>query len=82
MTQRIARPWQSHMIAVVSMAACLGNVIYWAARIVASLWAVFVLVTTANQAHPDWTIFVPVAIVGAAVIWGFGRAARYVLAGQ
>jgi len=62
------------------MAARLGNVIYWTACIGAVAWAILVLVLTANLAHPDWTIYAPIAIVGAVVIWSFGRAARYVLA--
>jgi hypothetical protein len=62
------------------MAARLGIVIYWAACVAAVVWAAFVLVSTASLAHPDWTIYTPIAVVGAVVIWGFGRAARYVLA--
>ena len=30
----------------------------------------------------DWTISTPIAVVGALVIWSFGRAARYVLGGR
>jgi hypothetical protein len=50
--------------------------------VAAVVWAAFVLVSTANLAHPDWTIYTPIAVVGAVVIWGFGRAVRYVLAGR
>ena len=64
------------------LAACLGKVIYWAACLAAPLWALFVLMTSANQAHPDWTIFAPIAILGAIVIWSLGGAARYLLAGR
>jgi hypothetical protein len=58
------------------MAARFGNAIYWAGCIAAVLWAILVFVMDANQPHPDWTIFTPIAIVGAVVIWSCGRAAR------
>ena len=64
------------------MAARLGNAIYWAACMAALLWTIYVLIVTANYAHPDWSISTPIAIIGAGVIWGLGRAARYVLAGR
>jgi hypothetical protein len=62
-----------------SVVARVGNLIYWVACVAALLWAVFVLMTTANLPHPDWSISTPLAIVGAVVIWIFGVAARYVL---
>ena len=48
-----------------------------------SLFAVghFCSFVSANVAHPDWTIFAPVAITGAFIIWIIGRAVRYLLAG-
>lgn len=58
------------------MTARVGNFIYWVACIAALLWAVFVLTMTGNLPHPDWTISTPIAIVGAALIWSFGVAAR------
>jgi hypothetical protein len=64
---------------VTSVTARVGNFIYWAACIAALLWAVFVLTMTGNLPHPDWTISTPIAIVGAALIWSFGVAARYLL---
>jgi hypothetical protein len=33
-------------------------------------------------AHPDWTIWTPIAAAGAVAIWGVGRAARYLLSGH
>jgi uncharacterized protein (DUF1810 family) len=35
-----------------------------------------------TEAHPDWTIWTPVAAAGAIAIWGIGRAARYLLSGH
>jgi hypothetical protein len=64
---------------VANMVVRLGNLIYWAACIGAVLWAIFVLLVTADLPHPDWTISVPIAIVGAVAIWSLGLAARYVL---
>jgi uncharacterized protein with PQ loop repeat len=64
------------------MVARLGNAIYWAACIAALLWTIYVLTVTATYAHADWTISVPIAIIGAVVIWSFGRAVRYVLVGR
>ena len=61
------------------MASRLGSVIYWVACVAAVLWAVFVLIAASTLAHPDWTISTPIALVGAVVVWGLGRAARYVL---
>jgi hypothetical protein len=61
------------------MASRLANVIYRVACIAAVLWVGFVLGTTSNLAHPDWTISTPIAAVGAVVVWGLGRAASYVL---
>ena len=61
------------------MGSRLGNVIYRVACIAAVLWAVFILIATSNLAHPDWTISTPIALVGAVVVWGLGRAARHVL---
>jgi hypothetical protein len=61
------------------MAARSANQIYWAARIAAVLWALFVFAIDAAQAHPDWTTSTPVAIGGALVIWICGRIARGIL---
>jgi hypothetical protein len=33
-------------------------------------------------ARPDWTIYTPIALGGAAAIWGFGRVAHYLLLRQ
>lgn len=62
------------------MAARLGTVIYWAACVAAVVWATFIFIFSANSAHPDWTVYTPIAIVGAIIIWGVGRAACYLLA--
>jgi hypothetical protein len=64
---------------VTSIAARVGNLIYWVACVAALLWAIFVLMMTANLPHPDWTISTPIAIVGAVVIWSCGLTARYLL---
>ena len=61
------------------MSAHLGTVIYRAACVAAVGWAVFILLWSAYLARPDWTIYTPIAVGGAAVIWGFGRAAHYLL---
>ena len=65
-----------------NVTARVGNFIYWAACIAALLWAAFVLTMIGNLPHPDWTISTPIAIVGAALIWSFGVAARYLLRGH
>ena len=65
-----------------SMAERLGDVLYRTACIAAVLWAIFVLVVAPALAHPDWTIWTPVAAAGAIAIWGIGRAARYLLSGH
>jgi hypothetical protein len=44
---------------------------------VAVVWAAFILVFAATLTLPDWTIATPIAAVGAAIIWGIGRAARF-----
>jgi hypothetical protein len=64
------------------MAARLANAIYSAACIAAALWALLVFAIGAVQAHPNWTISTPIAIVGAVIIWIIGRASRHVLAGR
>lgn len=64
---------------VTGIAARLGTVIYWVACMAAVLWAFFVLITTANLPHPDWTISTPIAIVGSLTIWSVGFAVRYLL---
>jgi hypothetical protein len=61
--------------------ACFGNWLYWASCGTALPWVFFVLFVSANVAHPDWTIFAPVAIIGASIIWIVGRAVRYLLRG-
>jgi hypothetical protein len=61
------------------MTARLTNAIYSTACIAAVLWALLVFAVGALQAHPDWTISTPIALVGAVVIWIIGRAARYLL---
>jgi hypothetical protein len=64
------------------MAARPANAIYSVACIAAVLWALLIFAIGAMQAHPDWTVSTPIAIVGAVVIWIIGRAARHVLAGH
>jgi hypothetical protein len=59
--------------------AGVGNLIYWVGCVAALLWAIFVLMTTADLPHPDWTTSTPIAIAGAAAIWSAGRATRYLL---
>jgi len=61
------------------MSAHLGTVIYRAACVAAVGWAVFILLWSAYLARPDWTIYTPIAVGGAAIIWGLGRAAHYLL---
>jgi hypothetical protein len=65
-----------------SMAERLRDVLYRTACIAAVLRAIFVLVVAPALAHPDWTIWTPVAAAGAIAIWGIGRAARYLLSGH
>jgi hypothetical protein len=62
-----------------STAARAGNLIYWTGCAAALLWAIFVLLATADLPHPDWTISTPIAMVGAVVIWSAGRVARHAL---
>ena len=64
------------------MAARLGNVLYWAASLVAGGFLVFGgLVLTFNRG-PDGP-FIAGAFVGiGVVVWLVGRACRYVLAGR
>jgi hypothetical protein len=57
-------------------------VLYRTACSAAVLRAIFVLVVAPALAHPDWTIWTPVAAAGAIAIWGIGRAARYLLSGH
>ena len=64
------------------MAERLGDVLFRTACIAAVLRAIFVLVVTPALAHPDWTIWTPIAAAGAIAIWGIGRAARYLLSGH
>jgi len=64
---------------VTSIATRAGYLIYWVACAAALLWAVFVLMASADLPHPDWTMSTPIAIVGAVVIWSAGRVARYAL---
>jgi len=52
---------------VMSHGRASGNAIYWAC-IAALLWTIYVLIVTANYAHPDWTISAPIAM---------GRRGRY-----
>ena len=59
--------------------SALGTVIYRGACVAAVGWAVFILLWSAYLARLDWTIYTPIAIGGAAVIWGLGRAAHYLL---
>ena len=40
------------------------------------------LVVAPALAQPDWTIWAPIAAAGAVAVWGFGRAARYLLSGH
>jgi len=74
-----AQTWRMLRNDATSKAARLGNLIYWTACIAALLWAIFVLMATADLPHPDWTISTPIAMVGAAIIWSCGFAARYIL---
>src|SRR6476619_4246225 len=61
------------------MSSYLGTMIYRGACVAAVVWAVVILLWSAYLARPDWTIYTPIAVGGAAVIWGFGRAAHYLL---
>jgi hypothetical protein len=58
--------------------ARLGRVLYWAAIVLIGL----AIVSFANVARPldtfDWIVIG----IGLALVWGFGRAAQYVLAGE
>jgi hypothetical protein len=65
-----------------SMAARLGNILYWTACAAAVLWALFIFAATATLERPDWTIGTPVAIAGSFVIWGIGRVVRRFLSQQ
>jgi hypothetical protein len=60
------------------MTARVGSILYRTACLAAAAWAAFILVITATLPVPDWTIATPVAAAGAGLIWGIGRATRYV----
>ena len=64
----------------------LGWVLYWACLIVAAVWAVGLLVATINNPAGPSQILVPVTFafifVPALVLYGLGRAFRYVLSGE
>jgi hypothetical protein len=57
----------------IQMSSYLGTMIYRGACVAAVVWAVVILLWSAYLARPDWTICTPIAVGGAAVIWGFGR---------
>jgi uncharacterized membrane protein YjgN (DUF898 family) len=57
--------------------ACFGKWLFWAACGTSLLWVISVIFVGANVAHPDWTISVAVALIGAFVIWILARAVRY-----
>ena len=54
------------------MSSYLGTMIYRVACVAAVVWAVVILLWSAYLARPDWTIYTPIAVGGAAVIWGLG----------
>ena len=64
----------------------LGWVLYWACLIVAAVWAVGLLVAVINSPAGPSQILVPVIFafifVPALVLYGIGRAFRYVLSGE
>ena len=62
------------------MASRLGNVIYWTACGLALLWAVGAAASMTSLHY--WIHGTSIAIAGAAMIWGIGRAALYVLGGK
>ena len=55
------------------MLACFGNCLYWTACAASLLWVFSVLFVSANAAHPDWTIFAPIAMLGAFIISAWRR---------
>jgi hypothetical protein len=64
----------------------LGRVLYWACLIVAAVWAVGLLVATTNSPAGPSQILVPATFafifVPALMLYGLGRAFRYVLSGE
>jgi hypothetical protein len=64
----------------------LGRVLYWACLIVAAVWAVGLFVATTNGPAGPSQIFVPATFafifVPALILYGLGRAFRYVLSGE
>jgi hypothetical protein len=65
------------------MVARLGNVLYWAACVLAVGWLAFWLYAIRmNGGRGDTGLGLAVTFGGAAVIWLIARATRYVLTGK
>lgn len=62
------------------MLARLGNVIYWAACIVAALWLVPIGIVIASPGS-EAVLWCSIYAAASALSWAVGRAVRYVLAG-
>jgi hypothetical protein len=60
-------PWRCTLSSTLHCSGAMGN---------------FVLVVAPALAQPDWTIWTPIAAAGAVAVWGFGRAACYLLSGH
>lgn len=63
------------------MVARLGDVLYWALSGLSGLIVIFGAFANLKSHPPDWETFL-IAVAGAFLVWLFGRACRYVLAGR
>jgi hypothetical protein len=63
------------------VAARLGEVLYWAACAVAGLLALAAIAVFVAATSGDWTATIMLGAL-AALVWLFGRACLYVLAGR
>lgn len=64
------------------MSERLGYVLYWFACIVALAWAALAYYGISTMKPPDWSMFAIAGILPAMIVWGIGRAVRYVLSGR
>ena len=65
------------------MTTRIGNAMYWGACVAAAGWLAFVLYLMTTSDRNDVTgQALTIGFGGAALVWGFGRGTRYVLAGK
>jgi hypothetical protein len=60
----------------------LGNVLYWAASLVAALFGLLAGAVAVLNTGPDGPFIAVIFAVFAVIAWLVGRACRYVLAGR